>query len=93
MYFKIIRGLVHVKREEFFNFFDNPHFTRGNDFKLVKPIAKNNTLSNMFAWRCIGIWNELPNEVVNAPSAVSFKYKLQKINFNKYLIGRAYEVF
>ena len=85
MYFKIIRGFINVNKDDFFYFPVNPHITRGNDFKLLKPVCKTNMLSNIFACRCINIWNELPNEVVNAPSVPSFKARLKRLCLNKFL--------
>ena len=50
-------GFVRIQCEDVFKFSINPYLTRGNHFKLVMPIARNNNLSNMFACRCVGIWN------------------------------------
>ena len=45
----------------------------------------------MFACRCVNIWNALPNELVNAPSELVFKYKLKQVELNKFLKGQASE--
>ena len=93
MYYKIINGLVKINKDDFFNFVINPHFTRGHGFKLVMPVIKNNTLCNMFACRCIKIWNELPSCVVDAPSLFVFKKQINKLSefLYKFLHGRAFE--
>ena len=77
MYYKIIRGFVRIQCDDFFEFSVNPYLTRGNHFKLVMPIVRNHNLSNMFACRCVGIWNSLPDNVVNSPSPISFKHALK----------------
>ena len=73
MYFKIIWGFVRIQCDDFLKFSINPYPTRGNHFKLVMPIVRNNNLSNMFACRCVGIWNSLPDEVVNSLSNIHWK--------------------
>ena len=90
MYYKIIRGFVRFQCDDFLKFSINPYPTRGNHFKLVMPIVRNNNLSNMFACRCVGIWNSLPDDVVHSPSPISFKHALKKIDLSKFLKGRAH---
>ena len=91
MYYKIIRGCVRIQCDDLIHFSINPYPTRGNQFKHVMPIVINNNLSNMFACRCVGIWNSLPDEVVNSPSPISFKHSLKQIDLSKFLKGRAHE--
>ena len=45
----------------------------------------------MFACRCVGIWNTLPDEVVNWPSPISFEHSLKKIDLSKFLKDQAHE--
>ena len=78
MFYRIIRGFVRIQCDDFFKFSINPYPTRGNHFKLVMPIVRKNNLSNIFACRCVGIWNSLPDDVVNSPSPISFKHALKK---------------
>jgi len=89
MFFKIIRGFVELSPGDFFVFASKSHSTRGNDFKISKPLLSKNLYNNRFSCRGINCWNFLPNDAVNAPSIASFKNKINNIDFSKFLYGRA----
>ena len=57
--------------------------TRGHPYKLFKRISRLNLRANTFSNRVINTWNNLPANVVNAPSVNAFKNRL-----NKYWHGR-----
>ena len=53
--------------------------TRGHCLKLFKPRARTNLGKNVFSHRVVDPWNDLPPEIVNAPSLNSFKSRLNKV--------------
>ena len=69
--FKIVNKIDDVSFDEFFTYSDLQ--TRGHDKKLNKPRALKNFRLNSFCIRSINKWNELPSEIVNATSVLSFK--------------------
>jgi len=88
MYYKIIHGLIDLNMNEFF-LIDNDMYTRGHNFKICKPPCKSDLFSNSFANRVINCWNLLPSTVVNMNSIKGFSAKLDSINFDKFIKGRA----
>ena len=89
MRFKIIRGFTSLSSDDFFVFSPKVCATRGNDFKISKPIINQNKYRNLFSCRGINCWNSLPNDVVNVPSIASFKHRISKLDFSNYLNGKA----
>ena len=53
--------------------------TRGHDFKLKKRSCKTATRQNFFSLRIVNAWNNLPSQVVDAPSLNAFKSRLDKL--------------
>ena len=51
---------------------------RGHDHKLLKRHCRSRVRSSFFSYRVVTSWNNLPNEVVSAPSLNSFKGRLDK---------------
>ena len=45
---------------------------RGHNFKLFHPHCRTNLRKNFFTVRVVEKWNQLPPEVVNAPSVQAF---------------------
>ena len=82
--YKIINKLIDVDMEALFEF-SNYNRTRGNSFKLVKPVCKNNTRAFNFSCRNINCWNNLPDYCVCAESLNIFKSCIKGTNFNKFL--------
>jgi len=85
MIYKIINGLIALDFAQFFGL-NNYNCTRGNDYKLLKPVCNNNVRQFSFACRRIDAWNSLPTAVVTAASVVRFKALLNTANLSKFLI-------
>ena len=56
----------------------NKSSTRGNALKLLKPRAKRDVRKFSFTNRIVDLWNQLPNEVVNAKNLITFESRLDK---------------
>ena len=75
--FKIIHGHENVDRNIFFEMADSN--TRSNTCKLKKrECIRTVTRANSFGVRVVNDWNDLPVEVVTAPSVSVFKQRLDK---------------
>ena len=59
----------------FFQYANSGHILRGHSMKLYKPRVRLNVRKNFFSQR-VGVWNELPQHVVDALSINSFKNRL-----------------
>ena len=57
---------------------ENRCYTRGHNFKLKKPFARLEVRRQFFTLRVVDRWNQLPYEIVNAPSLNQFKNSLDK---------------
>ena len=67
---------MNIHKEDFFQM---SHLrTRGHQFKNVKEHAKKLTRISMFSRRNVNDWNVLSPDIVNAPSIISFKSKLDE---------------
>ena len=55
-------------------------------YKLLKRIFRLNVRANVFSNRVIDVWNDLPDNIVNAPSVNTFKNGL-----NNYWHGHPYK--
>ena len=75
--FKILKGKTTLGRAQFFHMAPSVG-TRGHPLKLLKPHARLNARAKFFAVRVVGMWNSLPEEIVNAPSVDSFKKRLDQ---------------
>ena len=73
---KIINDAVNVEKELFVNHQES--VTRGHNLKLRKKKATKLPRIRAFSNRAINDWNELPSEVVNAPSTQSFKAEVDR---------------
>jgi hypothetical protein len=74
----VLHGLVDVNTNDFVVLSHNNNL-RGNQYKLVKPIATSARDANFFSNRIINIWNSLPNSVVNADTVSCF-YRRRNLN-------------
>ena len=87
MKYRFLRGdMIHTYKivsdsqnslHHLFNF-STESITRGHDLKLFKPLCNTNVRSHFFSLRVINDWNNLPADVVNAPSVNAFKNKLDQ---------------
>jgi hypothetical protein len=84
MYYKIIHGLIDIDNSKFFNR-SAYTTTRGNSYKLSKPIISSNFDANQFCNRNIDVWNSLPDNIVNAISVSNFKRLIDHFNFLPFL--------
>jgi hypothetical protein len=73
--FKLLHGLVNVNANDFVVLSRNNNL-RGNQCKLIKPIATSARDANFFSNRIINIWNSLLNSVVNADRVSCFYRRL-----------------
>ena len=61
--------------------YSNTSWTRGNtrnSFKLFPSMHNHKFSRNFFVNRIVRIWNSLPDNIVNAPSVLSFEHQLDK---------------
>ena len=75
MTYNILHNNVNLDPNEFFQLRSNS-ITRGHNYKLFKPHAQRLVRSNNFSIRVINHWNNLPSNIVNAPSINIFKNNL-----------------
>ena len=79
--YKIINGIYDsacVPHLEFMELLNNLIRTRGNKFKLVQHHCHYDLRKYNFTKRAIPIWNSLPDFVVSAGTANTFKNRLDK---------------
>jgi len=76
--YKIINGKENVKINQFFEFSNTRYILRGHDKKLVINRSRLNKSKFFFSNRVARHWNNLTQEVVNAPSVNSFKNRLDQ---------------
>ncbi len=57
--------------------------------EIYKGRMKNKMESAFFSHRVIDILNSLPQEVIHSPLVASFRYKLAKMDFARFLKGNA----
>jgi len=58
---------------------------RGHIYKLKKRHCYSQMRSNFFSFRVVNLWNNLPSDVVSAPSVNVFKERLDK-HWKEYLL-------
>ena len=75
--FKYLRGMYSVRSTELL-----PRASvsalRGHDYKLMKRHCRSHVRLTFFSFRVVTLWNNLPSEVVSAPSLNTFKGRLDK---------------
>ena len=74
MMYKILQGIVHLRKDHFFIMNTNP--TRTNGLKIYKHHCNKTLRRYSFSQRIIDHWNRLPSEIVNALNLLSFKTQL-----------------
>ena len=79
--YKIINGLDKVNVDQLFEM-DNLGRTRGHQKKIKKKHSRLNIRKFSFAQRVVTPWNNLPEEVILAPSVNSFKSRLNNHTMN-----------
>jgi len=73
----MLNGYNNIGPTNFFVLSDTSN-TRGHYMKLFKCHARLNVQSTFFTQCIVNSWNNLPLEVVSAPSVGSFKLKLDE---------------
>ena len=76
--FKILTGRDHVNYSKFFELVDITSGLRGHSLKLFKPRCRTTVRENFFSLRIVSEWNQLPQDVVEAPSINTFKNRLDR---------------
>ena len=74
--YKILNGIDKVGKDFLFTMSDNP--TRGHPLKIFKKRYRLKVRGHCFSNRVVDGWNNLPSEVVTAPSLNSFKPRLNQ---------------
>jgi len=60
-------------------------FSRGHMFKLYKQRHHTNVGASFFASRVIGVWNYLPENIVDVSSLAVFQRTITLVDFNVFL--------
>lgn len=70
-----------------FVFEDTSYNLRGHSLKLKHEdiYGSRNCWKFFFSVRVVNIWNDLPDSVVSAPTIITFKSRLEKIDLTKYM--------
>ena len=76
--FKYLHGSYNVQGPIFQLATDMPRKTRGSSLKLTKPRHTLNIRGNYFRNRVVNQWNELPENIVAAPTLNAFKNGLDR---------------
>lgn len=82
--FKIVHGLVAIPFSSLFEL--NTYPTRGHGYKLVVPNSRTSKRQTFFSVRVVNIWNALNEEVLQARTVNSFKFRLKKLDLSKFLL-------
>ena len=75
--FKILTGKEDVDSSDFFHRAIKADL-RGHDWKFFKQRSRLNARKHFFSQRVVNIWNNLPSEVVEATSTITFKNRIDK---------------
>jgi hypothetical protein len=94
MVYKIWKGLVDLRFDEFFEFRNNHNFRGDREHKLYPKFRRSVRAFWSFANRCINPWNSLPLVAVQSTSLAAFKRHLdspvvKEILMSKFIWGRA----
>ena len=74
--YKIITGKEGISCQQFFEQARNCYGLRGHSLKLFVNRSRLNCRKYFFSQRSVGEWNQLPQQVVDAPSVNAFKNRL-----------------
>ena len=59
---------------------------RGNQYKLVEPIATSARDANFLSNRIVNTWNSLPSSIVTADRVSCFKRRLGSFDFTDFVM-------
>ena len=74
--FRIPKGIDDLEPDAVFTICET--LTRGHQLKLVKQSRRLNLRKNSFSNRVFAIWNQLPQDVVDAETVETFKARLDR---------------
>ena len=77
--FKIVKGIEKVDREDLIQ--RDEGRTRGHRYKLKKTRCLKKLKKDSFPYRCIDVWNELEEEVVDAKNVNIFKSRFDEYRY------------
>ena len=87
MYYKILHKLTPLTVEDYFNEAVHNRPTRSSGRTLLnKELARNKSFENDFFERQISCWNDLPEQIKQVPSLLTFKRQLAQTDLSKYLV-------
>ena len=77
--YKLVHEIYDATAEPIIQFWNSTYELRGNTLKLYPQMCHSEKRRNFFTLRAVKAWNELPEEVVQAPSVDSFKNRLDAL--------------
>ena len=84
--FKMMKGIDRVDVDKLFPLRVGKIQTRGHDMRIKGQKFRGNMRGNFFTQRVVAVWNDLPAEVVEAGSILTFKSKV-----DRYMDGKGME--
>jgi len=90
-YYKFIVLPFNPELRKRFMFYEPPSSSRSGIPYLQKPIKRSAVSDSSFFYRAVNVWNSLPIAVRQSKSLFSFKNAINKIDFNKFLIGSCFK--
>ena len=75
-FYKMFNNLTMIPYIQYVQFSTVTSTRYSHPFKLIPMLAKKNPLKYSFLSRTIPLWNQLPQDLVNSNSLISFKNKL-----------------
>ena len=82
----MMKGIDRVDVDKLFPLRVGKIQTRGHDMRIKGQKFRCNMRGNFFTQRVVAVWNELPAEVVEAGSILTFKSKM-----DRYMDGKGME--
>ena len=90
--FKCIKGFSGLDFDEFFEYKQQFHNTRGHPLQLAVKHSYRTSRNSVFAMRVVPLWNSLTSEIVASTNVSSFKYRLKNFDFSAWIRGRTIRV-
>ena len=85
-FFKIVKNLSGVAFVDVLDYANDTGTRKNNNVQLQQKFNRTTLGLNSYFSRNIGIWNDLPQHIVDAPTAISFKERLAKHDLSSYLV-------
>jgi hypothetical protein len=88
--YKLLHRTIPVDYKQFFELKrDVSRVTRGHELQIFKVRQKSTLTAHFYSNRIVNVWNELPHNVVLAPTISSFKSRLLNVDLSPFLRGSA----